>query len=293
MKFSIVINKWAIFYFFIQNLSEWHFSDRKDYNVLWRKELGPFSTEEENALRQFKEIRLRYKSARTTFEEAFFIARDPWQELKKNLLIEEYESARRIFILLESKFNLLWDKEASFLLQWQKELNDKINEPPLVKSIVDILNVIFNTSASEHEIKVNLLFSSPNHTGGGANIDNKSISLEISRYPIQDLSHAIGIIWHETIHLCFQNQYFFPLVLKQFTADRQKVDLINEVVIGSLFPKGILGIRLLRNKSVNKLMMGVDSEQTIKILNLTKEYIDNQKFLDEKYIRTVAEILKM
>lgn len=292
MKFSIIINKLANFYFFVQNLSEWHFSNKKDYNDLWRKELGEFSVDEETAIKKFKEIRLKYKVTRTPFECAFFISHDPWRELKENFPAEEYKMIQEIFNKLESKFNLLWEKDLSLLMQWQKELDSKINEPSLIKSIMDMLNILFNTTSSESEVKIYLLFSSPNHTGGGANIDKQSISLEISRYPIQDSSHAIGIIWHETIHLCFQNRYFFPLVLKQFTADRQRVDLINEIVIGSLFPRGILGIRLLKNKPANKLMMGVDSEQTIKILNLTKEYVGSPKSLDEKYIRTVAEILK-
>ena len=75
MKFSININKSANFYFFIQNLSEWHFSNRKDYNDLWRKELGKFSEEEATALKKFKEIRLQHKSAKTIFESIFCLAK--------------------------------------------------------------------------------------------------------------------------------------------------------------------------------------------------------------------------
>lgn len=294
MRFEFIISKWANFYFFIQNLSEWHFSNRKDYNILWRKELGNFSPEEENALKRFKEIRLSYPSGKTFFEQSFFKENDHWQKLENNLEPDKYKIIKEIFDLFKNKFEILFKKDLPFLERWQKELNNKINEPLLIKSMLNVLNVVFNTASSEYEIKVNLLFSSLNHTGGGANIDNKSISLEISRYPIQNSNHAIGIIWHETIHLCFQNQYFFPLVLKQFPNDRQKTDQINEIIISSLFPRGILGVRLLKNKPVNKLMAGVTTlEQTIKILNLTKEYIDNQKPLDEKYIGTVAEIFKM
>lgn len=293
MKFSLIVSKSANFYFFIQNLAEWHFSNQKDYNILWRNELDSFSPEEENALRVFKEIRLRYKPSRTPFELAFFTTKNPWEDLKKNLISEEYQTVRKIFGLFENKFASIWNKDSHLLYQWQKVLNKDINNHFSINATVNILNILFNTTPSESEIKIYLLFSSPNHTGGGANIDNESISLEISRYPIQGVNHAIGIIWHETTHLCFQNQYFFSLVLKQLPNEQQKVDLINEIVISSLFPKGILGIRLLKNKPAHTLMAETGTDQTIKILNLTKEYIDKQKSLDEKYIGVVAEILKM
>jgi len=292
MKFSININKSANFYFFIQNLSEWHFSNRKDYNDLWRKELGKFSEEEATALKKFKEIRLQHKSAKTIFEQAFFVSQNPWEKLKIDLPPEDYAITQKVFNNLEEKFNLLWEHDLPLLVKWQKELDDKINEESLLKSILDALIALFNSPSSEQEVKTYLLFSSPIHTGGGANIDKQSISLEISRYPTQDVNHAIGIIWHETIHLCFQNQYFFPLLLKQFPNDPQKVNFINEIIIGSLFPKGILGIRLLKNKPANKLMANISPEQTVEIINLTKKYVNDKKPLDDKYINTIAEILK-
>jgi len=54
MKFRFIISKWGNFYFFIQNLSEWHFSCRKKYNALWQKELGSLSLEEKQTLKVFK-----------------------------------------------------------------------------------------------------------------------------------------------------------------------------------------------------------------------------------------------
>lgn len=292
IRFNLIVNRWANFYFFIQNLSEWHFSSRKDYNELWKTEFGEFSNEEETALKKFKEIRLRYKQSKTYFEQAFFTAENPWKYLEKNLPEEEYIAIQEIFNLLEKKFNLIYEKDLSSLNRWKKNLQEKINDSSLVEPITDTLIMLFNAPSSKPEIKIYLLFSTPNHTGGGANVDGETISIEISRYPLNGANHAIGIIWHETIHLCFQNQYFFPLLLKQFPEDQKKVHFINEAIIGSLFPRGILGIKLLKNNPASKLMIGIDSEQTIKIMNLTKEYVNGKKSLDERYIDTIAEILK-
>lgn len=293
MKFSIIINKSANFYFFIQNLSEWHFSNRKDYNVLWRNELGQFSPREEDALKQFKEIHLRYPFEKLYIGRYFFLEENIWPVLEQKLSKEDFIAIKNIFFLLQNKFNLLWNKELPLLLQWQKELNDKVNNPLLTESIVNSLEVAFNTPPSESEVKINLLPSSVEHTGGGANIDNKNISLEISRYPVEGVNHAIGIIWHETIHRCFQKQYFFPLVLKKFSNNRQKADLVNEVTVGALFPRGILGIRLLKNKPPYTLINQINSKQTVQILDLMKEYVDNKKYLDEKYIESIVEILRI
>jgi len=59
-----------------------------------------------------------------------------------------------------------------------------------------------------------------------------------------------------------------------------------------MFPKGILGIRLLKNKPANKLMANISPEQTVEIINLTKKYVNDKISLDEKFINTLSKILK-
>jgi hypothetical protein len=291
MKFNIIINKQANFYFFVQNLAEWHFSNRKDYNDLWRKELGKFSLKEEKALEKFREIRKRYRQSRTYFELAFFTTKNPWKFLERNLPTKEYKIVKEIFELFRNKFEKIYKKDLPLLKKWKKVLNKELNNQNFIKSVVKILSKLFNTSPVETNIDVYLLFSSVNGSGGGANINEKSITMEISRLPLDKLNHSLGIMWHEIIHLLFQNNYFYPLLIKQFA--QSPADLINEAVNASLFPKGILGIRLLNNESANRLMKNIDEEQTIKILNLTKEYIDNNRSFDLNYIKKIARILKI
>ena len=289
----MIVSKSANFYFFIQNLSEWHFSNRKDYNVLWREELGQFSPEEEVAIKRLKDVHLRYPFGKLYLGRYFFLDENPWVALEQEISQEDFNELRNIFSLLENKFNLFWEKELPLLLEWYKELTSKINDASLTEPLVNLLKIIFSTPPSESDIRISLLPSSPIHTGGGANIDKKNISLEISRYPLEEANHAMSLIWHETIHLCFQKQYFLPLVEAQFPNDRQKSDLVNEVAIRSLFPRGILGIRLFKNKPGNRLMNMTDPQQTTEILNLTKEYIDNKKIFDSEYIKRMTEILKI
>lgn len=292
IKFNIKISKWANFYFFIQNLSEWHFSCRKDYNLLWEKILGTFSIQEKDTLERFKEIRLKYPQSKSCFEKFFFLLEDPFEKLILTLSVEEYQAVKNTFSLLESKFNSLYEKELPLLNRWQELLDKAINNQELTDTILVFLNTLYKTSVQGEEINIYLLFSAVDHTGGGANVDNQSISIEISRYPLEDTGHVLGIVWHETIHLVFQNKYFYPLLTWYFQKDKQKASLINEVVTASLFPKGMLGIQLLKNNPAIRLLPDIDVKQTVDILNLTKEYLDKNKYFDEDYIKKLSLITK-
>ena len=292
IKFNIKISRWASFYFFVQNLSEWHFSNRKDYNLLWRKILGIFLKQEEDALKRFKEIRSQYPQSKSCFEKSFFLSEDPFGKLILALPAEEYQAVKNTFSLLESKFNSLYEKDLPPLNRWREILDKAINNQELNDTILVSLNTLYKTSIRGEEINIYLLFSAVDHTGGGANVDNQSISIEISRYPLEDTRHILGIVWHETIHLVFQNQYFYPLLTGYFQKDKQKTVLINEIVTASLFPRGTLGIRLLKNNPAVKLLPDVDVKQTTDILNLTKEYLDKNKYFDEDYIKKLSLITK-
>jgi hypothetical protein len=292
IKFKCIVNKLANFYFFVQNLSEWHFSNRKDYNIFWRTEVGPFSSKEEKAIKQFKKFISKYPFDLSYVDSPFFLKKNPWTVLKKSLPKEDFITIRNIFSELENRFNLLWGKDRPLLIQWQKLLDDKLNDVVLIKSIAKILKILFNTKPSSSLVKVYLLLSSPNRSGGRASpINEGHIGLEISRQPIERLNDIMGVVWHETIHSCFQNQYFLPLVTKYFY-DQETIYLIEEATPDALFPYGILGNRFLKNKIAYKFRDPIPPKQTIKILNLMKEYIDSKKPLDERYLKRLAGILK-
>lgn len=290
MKFRFIISKQANFYFFVSNLSEWHFSCEKDYNILWQKELGKFSSEEIEALKKFKVIRAKYHSGKSLFERAFFTNKTPFLKLKKSLPANEYKVIEEVFKTMEKKFDSLYKKEFSLLKMWGKELDIKANNKILSNSIVKTLQNLFKTAPKINKINVYLLLSSNDQTGGGANIDNKSLSLEISRYPIEYINHAQSIIWHEVIHLLFQNEYFNPKLM-EILKDRQKAKTVNEVVIASLFPRGILGEKFFKNSLADKLHSKVNPKQTEKILNLTEQLIASNKSFDDVYIKKLSIIL--
>lgn len=278
MRFNFIISRWANFYFFVQNLSEWHFSNRKGYNIFWRKRLGVFSQEEENAIKEFKKIRTKYPDTKSFFEKSFFLLEDePFKKLKEN-----------IFSLLQNKFEVLYRRELDLLEKWKKKLDKVANNKGDINTILDFLNILYKTAINQKKIDVYLLFSTPTGLGGGANIDDQSISLEISNYPIQKIRDPLGIIWHEIIHLVFQGKYFHPLLRKFFKDNRQKFAPINEIITASLFPGGVLGKRLFGNNLISiRLFYGLDTDSINGVLNLTDEYLRNRDHFDEKYIRKI------
>lgn len=291
MKFEFIISKWANFYFFVQNLSEWHFSNRKEYNILWRKELGDFSPEEENALKNFKEIRSDYPSGKTFFEQAFFKENDPWLKIENDLTADKYKILKNTFDLFKNKFEALYKNDLPFLEQWQQELEKKANEKSSTESISKILSVLYNVPLLEITISVYLLFSSPTRRGGGANIDGSSVSVETSRQSmsIASVSQLIGLIWHETVHLCFEKNHFVALLEKKMPNNREAIYLIKELTVCALFPKGVLAINFLQiNKNKEEsLHAKIPIQYNKQLLALAEIYVQENKPFDDLYIEKI------
>jgi hypothetical protein len=292
MKFLFSVNKWTNFYFFVQNLSEWHFSNQKYYNQMWKKEFGSFSTKEKESLRKFKKIHLKYPFGKQYLGRPFFLRKNPWKTLEKQLSKKELTDLKNIFSIFQSKFEVIYKKDLPLLLKWQKELQKKANDKLLINPINKTLAVLYNTPLLRKKIKVYLLFSSPTVFGGKAGIDNKSIALEISRYPIKNIKSAIGAIWHEVIHACFENYYFLPLLRKSFPRDQEAIDLLQEVTVRVVFfPGGILEKKFLK---ISTPLSGIPKKHIqsfFKLRELVKKYIQKNKPLDKEYIGKALSLL--
>lgn len=294
MQFRISYNKLANFYFFIQNLSEWHFSNRKNYNVLWRKELGKFSVKEEKALNQFKKTRRKYPEGKSCFEQAFFTSEKPWPLLKKALPPREYQSLKKVFESFGNKFHQLYKKDLPRFKEWKKTLNIKMNDTHLTKPIIDILCNLYNVPKPPvSEVLVHLLFSAGGTTGGGANIDSRSISLEISQQPLNEpnVDHAMGIVWHETIHLALDKQYFLPLIQREYPEFYKKGTIIHEITATSLFPRGELAKQFFNRSLGNHSYLGYPPSTTAQLSSLANEYIHQKKCFDKAYIDKMLSLI--
>lgn len=291
MEFKIIVKKWANFYFFISNLSEWHFSCRHSYNEFWEKELGKLSKNEKESLKIFARFHKKYPLGVDFFGQIFFIKNNPFIALKKELPIKHFQLLKKVFRVFNPRFEKIYKKDLPLLKTWKVKLEKIANRLLIINSLNNKLTTLYNTEPLQKKIiKVYLLISSPNLSGGGANMDNESITLELSGYPLKVINQIIGVIWHELIHLHFENNYFIPLINKIYNNDQEKINLIKEATASSLLPNGVLGITLLNTKS-KILNNKIPQKYNKSLLKLSGLYLKNNKFFDNRYIQKINSIL--
>ncbi len=268
MKFKFIISKWANFYFFISNLTEWHFSCRKDYNLIWLKETGPLAEKEIISLSEFKKILLKYK-----FDPAkiFYIynEKENWRRLKKFLEKSELEKIKLIFEILKPRFELIWEKSEKQLNKRVKLFELLLNETEY-QNLLSNLSLFFNKKNLIKEINITALASPLGGeaitAAGGANIDNKHITLEIPDLKINswELEYSFGIIAHEIAHILFKrlndikiiNEIILKLKIpkkipKNLTPQYSTVEFMAELIIELLVPFGYLSQKYFKNKPIN------------------------------------------
>ncbi len=118
MKLKFKISKLANYYFFIANLSQWHFSSRKDYNEEWLKMTGGLTVKESNLLKEFQQISQRYNFsspslAKTKYLGKYFYLLPEkicWKELKRHLTAAEYKIINEAFAVFKPRFEKIWSK---------------------------------------------------------------------------------------------------------------------------------------------------------------------------------------
>lgn len=286
MEFQFIIKKWANFYFFLQNLSEWHFSNRKRYNIFWKRELGPFSKKEKEALKKFKKIHLKYGfgSRQSYLGSYFYLRKSPWKTLEEQLVRREAIILQEIFLIFQPKFNILWRKERPLLEKWKRKLQKEANKKSLIDPINDALCHFYHKTSPPNRIRVYLLLS-PVGIGGTANPGNYAITLEISRYPLEKINEALALAWHEVIHICYEKQYFLSLLNKKFPKpkDRKLKNLIQETTARAFFPYGLLGERFLKLQK--------DTAIPKSFFQLIEKYLALGKACDPDFITRASAVL--
>ena len=107
LKFTPKISRYANLYFFIQNLSEWHFSNRKKHNEEWRKELS-FFAEVDFCIETFKKIHQKYSFGDKYLGRPFFLNDDPWPAVELVVGKNNTTEVKKIFSTLEPYFDTLF-----------------------------------------------------------------------------------------------------------------------------------------------------------------------------------------
>ncbi len=180
-------------YFFIQNLSEWHFSNRRKHNEEWRKELN-FSPEADSCIQEFKKIHEQYPFGDKYLGRPFFLDDDPWPSVEALIGKDNSTKIKNIFTTLEPYFNTLYVKDEIFLKKWATI----IAKPAFIKKTSFLNNTLANfyeCSPYNEHCTIYLLLSTKEKNGGTAGtINNHSVTLELSRTSIELEKHTLNIL---------------------------------------------------------------------------------------------------
>jgi len=293
LTFLPKILRYANFYFFIQNLSEWHLSNRKEHNGAWRDELA-FSAGSDFYLQTFKKIHEQYSFGDKYLGRPFFLYDDPWPAIE--LLVGQDDAAKikNIFATFEPYFNAIYMKDEVGLKKWATI----IARPKFAASASYINNTLAHfygcESYNEHCI-VYLLLSTEKKNGGTAGtINNQAVTLELSRTPIKLETQILNILWHELIHLHFRNYTLYPLLKKSTNNNREIMGKIDELVASSLLPNGLLRQHALaaidESRTPGSFNARVSTEKIMRVQKLIYPYLQQKRTIDTKLVQELCTI---
>jgi hypothetical protein len=294
------ISKFANFYFFIQNLSEWHFSNRKQYNESWREKLQ-FNDQEQAALKEFGKLHQRYPFGSKYLGDNFLFL-DPqqtWEHLRRDIPESDFALIKQTFDLLEPKFEQIWQREAPRLEQWQQLLEQSTSSPE-GQTIEKLLSHFYQWHITEPiQADIILMLSTNGISGGSANFMDSpyALQLEISSLPIEKLQHTLMLIWHEFAHSLIVRHTDFISTIQTFLnanpeklktvaqiQDRQEPAVyVNEVILSSLLPTGYLRHKLFNLESYPPHNLKTDPLFP-KAVVLSERYLKQAKPVDTSYL---------
>ncbi len=323
MQFRFQFTKTGNFFHFVSNLTEWHFSCRKRDNQNWLAKTGVLTEKEKVALEKLKTILGEYSYGKSFLGIPF--VRTPeesvWDKVKTWVDAGSYQNLREIFDIFAPRFEKIWQEEKPKLRQWQEQL-EKATKKQEVENVIQDLEAFFGTSASE--IKVDVFFiinSTKNVHGGGANIGKGAITIECSSTKHGLIYGILATLWHETIHLVFQEKHLIPLLQDFvqihgfFLMDtvlgktlRSPLVVLKEAIVSALIP-GYLAEKYFKlnvHKTAKK-RLGKDFENAKKnpkslqlwtwfaadkLYPTVKSYIQEKKRVDKEFLEKTLRIYK-
>ncbi len=296
LRFTPKISRYANLYFFIQNLSEWHFSNRKKHNEEWQNELT-FSNEANSCIQQFKIIHQKYPFGDKYLGRPFFLYNNPWPEVKKIIENDDLIKIRNIFTIIEPYFNQIYIKDEKRLLKWASIIS---NQEFIKKSSLlnNTLACFYGCSPFNDKCLVYLMLSTKEKNGGTANsINNHSITLELSRTSINSKNKKLAqnILWHELIHLYFRNFTLYPLLEKRTNNDLELMGKIDELLASALLPMGLLSkdtlTTIIHSKTPKNLNTRIKDYKIIEVQKLLLPYLKEEKKIDIDLIGNIYTMI--
>ena len=329
LEFKFHYTKIANLFHFISNLTEWHFSCRKNYNKMWLEKTGPLKNGEKQALRKMRKLLGRYGFSRERREDPSrflgipFIVHSDWGKVEEWVEPDEFLTLKDVFEVFEPRFEKIWMEEEPKLANWKTALVEELTKRKYDNLEKD-LETFFNQKPKFSNIDVYLLMGVAKSSGGGANIGPGRVTLEPTGLSTDLAPEMLNVLYREATHLVFEREYYQNL-LKQFlkstkdkfsekhafsNSERGPRTIIKEAVTTSLLPEGYLAnkyfgadifkrVERVLGKNFEKVAKGEKDDfgawrlfAAAKLFPLVKDYIENKKPVDRVYLQKVWEVFE-
>lgn len=191
-------------FFFIQNLSEWHFSCRKRYNKVWLEEASPLTKDETKALDNLKKTLKKHGFSLLKNKKAFnapnyFLRYDELKNETDALPKSELQTYLKAMDVFKPRFEKIWESQYKNFKIIQTLLIQKFDQSD--DQILKDLDTLFKGGDYMPETDVVLLLSTGEKSGGGgANNGPNVITIECSSLDKRYINYQLSVIWHEIAH---------------------------------------------------------------------------------------------
>lgn len=305
INFTFHVQKTGNLFHFIANLTEWHFSCRKETNKDWIRKTGPLTAKEKDALKNFAKILKKYPFGKNYIGRILqrYNGKVALKRLQKKITAEEYRVVIDVFNIFKPRFEKVWKEEGQHLKKIEKALKATSFGQD---EIIPILNNLAKPTRKRN-FKVFLLISGDQaNNGGGANIGD--LTLEIgTKLHLDEIKSVFPTLWHEFFHLCygpsinkiisnFLKENTLPKEVLQLGYNGETQTFLNEAVTCMLFPgylaETVFGRKPYSLKDIAKMPKNVYSAQ--KYICLTRKpivtkYINQKKMIDGPFLHEMIK----
>lgn len=309
MNYTVTYKRHVCKFFFINNMSGWHFSCQPHYNEAWIQETGPLTEEETNALEAFADIARQYG-----YESGKWLGRPVVAASSEEQALLDVENLiggtnagtlRDVFRVMEPRFAKIWARDEERLIALAERLRGKLLSEGMARA-VEVAERLYGTRLSDLEILLTL--SRGRSINGGANEGPGRITL--GALEEEDIQSVVEVVLHESIHLMekaeFQDMYGRISLVhglegikgdKYWNADQ----LVREAMVEALVPGGALAplmggtMRDFASESVRQRAAGRTNSADRAALAgyyvpLMREYIDAGRSIDAELVERAVRI---
>lgn len=306
MKFKLKYNKTAQFYFYLSNLSNWHFSCVSEYNWDWLRQVNGPSKEEILLLSKLITLHKKYDFDDTTSDhylgKPFIDSSEAniWENVKNLVDQDEYLILNEIFTVFEPKLNILWKNDKIKLNKLERALEQELKQPKAVKAI-NITENLFGQAIDHFVIHLFAIPANSPGPAGGANTEEGVVTLELrSRKDIED---GLFVALHEIAHqLIRKSKIIFDEAVVNNSQKLTQIPIFKEqgiqsaweeVVIACFLPDGFVKNLLTGNEPDKKGGLNIESRKDLEHYLIfqsqhkIEEYLNQNKLIDQGFANFV------